>query len=41
LLLQVSPDAEAFEGLDDEFYRYPDDLASLVMRYNSGRETQS
>ena len=32
---------ETIGATKDESYRYPDDLASLVMKYNSGRETQS
>lgn len=34
VLLQISPDAEAFEELDGEFYGYPDDLADLLANYN-------
>jgi uncharacterized protein DUF4375 len=35
VLLQISPDAEAFEDLDGEFYGYPDDLADLLAKYSS------
>jgi hypothetical protein len=30
VLLQISPDAEALEDVDGEFYGYPDDLADLL-----------
>jgi len=35
VLLEISPNAEAFEELDGEFYGYPDDLTDLVQRYSS------
>jgi hypothetical protein len=35
ILLQISPNAEAFEELDGEFYGYPDNLAELLSSYNS------
>jgi hypothetical protein len=35
ILLQISPNAEAFEDLDGEFYGYPDNLAELLTGYNS------
>jgi hypothetical protein len=34
ILLQISPDAEAFEELDGEFCGYPDDLADLLARHS-------
>jgi hypothetical protein len=33
ILLQISPDAEAFEELDGEFYGYPDDLTQLLATF--------
>jgi hypothetical protein len=35
ILLQISPDGEAFDELDGEFYGYPDDLAELLAKYDS------
>ena len=35
ILLQISPNAEAFEELDGEFYGYPDDLADLLAKHSS------
>ena len=35
ILLQISPAAEAFDDLDEEFYGYPDDLTELLARYGS------
>jgi hypothetical protein len=34
VLRVVSPSCEAFDVLDNEFYRYYDDLAGLVESYN-------
>ncbi|HET9408669.1 MAG TPA: DUF4375 domain-containing protein [Candidatus Sulfotelmatobacter sp.] len=33
ILLEISPDAEAFEELDGEFCAYPDDLSELIKKY--------
>jgi hypothetical protein len=33
LLAQVSPDGDAFEALDEQFLRYPDDLVALLAKY--------
>ncbi len=35
LLQQVSPESDAFEELDAEFYGYPDDLSDLLARYRA------
>ena len=35
LLEKVSPDSDAFDAFDDEFFAYEDDLASLVSSYKS------
>jgi hypothetical protein len=33
ILLEISPNGEAFEELDGEFYGYPDDLAHLLEKF--------
>ena len=33
-LLQISPDSDAFEELDGEFYGYPDDLSELLTKHD-------
>jgi hypothetical protein len=35
LLFQVSPESDAFDELDGEFYGYPDDLADLLANCSS------
>jgi hypothetical protein len=35
VLLENFPRAEAFKSLDDEFFAYPENLASLIAGYNS------
>ncbi len=35
ILLEKFPRAEAFKSLDDEFFAYPDNLASLIASYKS------
>jgi YD repeat-containing protein len=35
VLLEAYPNAGAFQALDDEFYKYPDNLAALVTKYKS------
>ena len=35
VLLEKFPHAAAFEDLDEEFYRYPDDLSDLPAKYSS------
>ena len=35
VLLQKFPDAKGFEELNDEFYAYPDDLASFLAKCKS------
>ena len=35
VLLQISPEGEAFEELDGEFYGYPDDLAELLAEFKA------
>lgn len=35
ILLGAYPSAAAFRELDEEFYKYPDDLAALVTKYKS------
>ncbi len=34
-LLEADPNAAAFRALDEEFYQYPDNLATLVTKYKS------
>ena len=33
VLLELFPEAAAFEELDNEFYAYPDDLSSLLKKF--------
>jgi penicillin V acylase-like amidase (Ntn superfamily) len=35
LLLEVSPESDAFEQLDGGFYGYPNDLSELLAKYES------
>ncbi len=35
LLLDISPNAEAFEDLDAECYGYPDNLSDLLAKYKA------
>lgn len=35
LLVEISPDSDAFEAYDEEFLAYEDDLTSLVSAYES------
>jgi hypothetical protein len=35
VLLEKFPHAAAFEDLDEEFYRYPDDLSDIPAKYSS------
>lgn len=35
ILLEAYPSATAFRELDEEFYRYPDNLAELLKQYRS------
>ncbi len=35
ILLEAYPSAAAFRELDEEFYKYPDNLAALVTKYRS------
>jgi predicted nucleic acid-binding Zn-ribbon protein len=35
VLLEAYPNAAAFRALDEEFYRYPDNLAALIATYKS------
>ena len=35
VLLGHFPDTRVFYDLDDEFYKYPDNLAELLQKYNS------
>ena len=34
LLAAISPDGEAFEEIDTEFYKYPDNLEKLLLDFN-------
>ena|SRR5258708_9616332 len=37
ILLEKFPDAVEFRDLDEEFYRYPDDLSGLLSKYRSSK----
>ncbi len=40
MLAEVSPDGDAFHELDDQFYRYEDDLYHLLEKYKKDTKTQ-